>query len=129
MGGKLLNDLGELQREVIELVWELGEATVHQVRDVLCRKKKLAYTTVLTAMQKLEKSGWLTHRSEGKTYVYMPTRTREEAGGRSLKKFMDRIYDGNALLMFQHLMQQSKLSDNDLKELQKMIDDKRKEGK
>jgi len=129
MSGKLLDDLGELQREVIELVWDLGEATVHQVREILRRKKKLAYTTVLTAMQKLEKSGWLKHRSEGKTYVYMPTRTREEAGGKSLKKFMDRIYDGNALLMFQHLMQQSKLTDNDLKDLRKMIDDRRKERK
>jgi len=128
MSGKQLDDLGELQRNVIELVWELGEATVRQVRDEIRRKKKLAYTTVLTAMQNLEKSGWLKHRSEGKTYVYMPTRTREEAGGRSLKKFMDSIYDGNALLMFQHLMQQSDLTDNDLKELRKMIDDKRKDG-
>lgn len=128
MSGKQLDELGDLQRDVIELVWELGEATVHQVREELFPKKKLAYTTVLTAMQNLEKSGWLKHRSEGKTYVYMPTRTREEAGGRSLKQFMDRIYDGNALLMFQHLMQQSKLTDNDLKELWKMIDDKRKEG-
>ena len=107
MSGKLLDKLGGLQRDVIEQVWELGEATVHQVRDELCRKKKLAYTTVLTAMQNLEKSGWLKHRSEGKTYIYMPTKTREEAGGRSLKKFMDSIYDGNALLMFRHLMQQS----------------------
>jgi predicted transcriptional regulator len=128
MSGKQLDDLGELQRDVIELVWKLGEATVRQVRDELRRKKHLAYTTVLTAMQNLEKSGWLKHRSEGKTYVYMPTATREEAGGRSLKKFMDSIYDGNALLMFQHLMQQSNLNDSDLKELRKMIDDKRKGG-
>ena len=128
MSDKLFDKLGELQRDVIEQVWELGEATVHQVRDELCRKKKLAYTTVLTAMQNLEKSGWLKHRSKGKTYIYMPTKTREEAGGRSLKKLMDSIYDGNALLMFQHLMQQGNLNDNDLKELRKMIDDKRKEG-
>ena len=129
MSDKLLDELGELQRDVIELIWELGEATVHQVRDEIRRKKKLAYTTVLSTLQNLEKSGWLKHRSEGRTYVYMPTRTREEAGGKSLKKFMDSIYDGNALLMFRHLMQQSKLSDNDLKELRKIIDDMRKEGK
>jgi predicted transcriptional regulator len=79
-------------------------------------------------MQNLEKSGWLKHRSEGKTYVYIPTRSKEEAGGKSLKKLMDSIYDGNALLMFQHLMQQNQLTDNDLKELRKMIDDKRKDG-
>ena len=129
MSGKLLDDLGELQRAVIEVVWERGEASVHQVREKLSRKRKLAYTTVLTAMQKLEKAGWLRHRSEGKVYIYAPTRTREEAGARSVLKFLDRIFDGDALLMFQHLMRQSKLSDKELRELRKIIDEKRKERK
>lgn len=129
MSGKLLDDLGELQRAVIEVVWELGEGSVHQVREKLGRKKKLAYTTVLTAMQKLEKAGWLRHRSEGKVYIYSPTRTREEAGARSVRKFLDRIFDGDALLMFQHLVRQDELSDAELAELRKMIDEKRKEPK
>jgi len=129
VSGKSLDDLGQLQRAVIEVVWELGEASVHQVRKELSKKKKLAYTTVLTAMQKLEKAGWLRHRAEGKVYVYSPTRTREEAGAKSVCSFLDRIYDGNALLMFQHLMRQSKLSDDELTELRKMIDDKKKERK
>jgi len=109
------------------VVWDLGEATVHHVRKQLGRRKKLAYTTVLTAMQKLEKAGWLRHRAEGKTYIYMPTCTREEASASSVRKFMERIFDGDALMMFQHLMRQSKLSDKELKELRKMIDEKRRE--
>ena len=126
MSGKLLDDLGQLQRAVIEVVWNLREASVHQVRKELNRKKKLAYTTVLTAMQKLEKAGWLRHRTEGKVYIYSPTRTREQAGEKSVRKFVERMFDGDALLMFQHLMSQSKLSDKELQELRKMIDEKRK---
>jgi BlaI family penicillinase repressor len=129
MSGKLLDDLGQLQRAVIEVVWNLGEASVHQVRKELAYKKKLAYTTVLTAMQKLEKAGWLRHRTEGKVYIYSPTRTREQAGEKSVRKFVERMFDGNALLMFQHLMSQSKLNDKELQELRKMIDEKRKERK
>ena len=129
MSGKLLDDLGQLQRAVIEVVWELGEASVHQVRNRLGQKKKLAYTTILTAMQKLEKAGWLQHRTQGKSYIYLPTRTREEAGAKSVRKFMERIFDGNALLMFQHLMQESRLSDKDLRELRKMLDEKKKDSK
>lgn len=126
---KSLGDLGELQRSVIEVVWELGEASVHQVRERLGRKKKLAYTTILTAMQKLEKSDWLRHRSEGKVYIYTPVKTREEAGAGSVRKFVERIFDGDAVSMFQHLMRDSKLSDEELIELRKMIDKKRKEIK
>jgi len=129
MSGKLLDDLGQLQRAVIEVVWELGEASVHQVRKRLSSKKKLAYTTILTAMQKLEKAGWLRHRTKGKSYIYLPTWTREEASDSSVHKFMERMFDGDALLMFQHLMRQSKLSEKELGELRKMIDEKRKETK
>jgi BlaI family transcriptional regulator, penicillinase repressor len=129
MSRKLLDDMGDLQRAVIEQIWELGEATVHQVRERLGSKKNLAYTTILTTMQKLEKTGWLKHRTDGKTYIYIPTRTREEAGGKSVKNFMERMFGGNTLLMFQHLMRQSELDEDELKELRKMIDEKRKERK
>jgi predicted transcriptional regulator len=129
MSGKILDDLGKLQRAVIEVVWNLGEASVHQVRKELGRKKKLAYTTILTAMQKLEKAGWLRHRTEGKVYIYYPTRTREQAGDKSVRKFLERMFDGDALLMFQHLMRQSRLSEKELQELRKLIDEKRKEMK
>ena len=84
MASQSLDGLGDLQRAVMEIVWELDEATVHQVRGRLNkrrRKKKLAYTTVLSVMQKLEKSEWLTHSSKGRTYLYKPTRTRR-AGSR-----------------------------------------------
>ena len=129
MSGKLLDDLGDLQRAVIEVVWQLGEASVHQVRKRLSNKKKLAYTTVLTAMQKLEKAGWLKHRAQSKSYLYLPTRTREQAGARSVRKFVERVFGGDSVLMFQHLMRESKLSDAELRELRKMAEQKRKENK
>jgi BlaI family penicillinase repressor len=119
------DDLGHLQRAVLEIVWHLGEGTVHQVRDQLSRRRKLAYTTVLTTLQNLEKSGWLRHKTQGKSYIYMPARTREEAGASSLRRLMKRTFDGDAFLMFQHLIRQSNLNDEELRELRKMIDKKR----
>ena len=126
MNRKMLDDFGKLQRGVMEIVWELGEASVHQVLERLGRKKKLAYTTVLSAMQKLEKAGWLKHRAEGKSYVYKATRSREEAGAKSVRNFVERVFEGDAVVMFQHLMQESNLSDEKLAELRKMIDMKRR---
>jgi len=127
MTRKSLDDLGELQRAVLEAVWELGEANVHQVRERLARRKQLAYTTVLSAMQKLEKAGWLEHRAEGKSYVYTPARTRAEAGAGSVRQFLKRVFDGDAVAMFQHLIRESDLSDAELGTLRKMIEEKRKE--
>lgn len=122
-----IDNLGQLQRAVMEVVWERGEASVHEVRDQLGRQKQLAYTTILTTMQKLEKTGWLGHRSEGKSYVYFPTRSREQAGAGSVKRFLKRVFDGDAVAMFQHLIREGDLSEDDLSEVRKMIEDKRKE--
>ena len=127
MSKQPLEQLGKLQREVVEAVWELGEATVRQVWERICPDKDLAYTTIQAAMQRLEKSGWFRHRVEGKSNVYMPTRTREQAGISSIRKLAQRVYDGNALLMFRHLVEEGDLSDQDLQELQQVISKKRKE--
>jgi len=127
MSNPSIDSLGELQRAVIEVVWEMGEASVHDVRRQLAGRKKLAYTTILTVMQKLEKAGWLDHRSEGNRYIYTPTRSRDEAGAGSVRRFLTRVFDGDAVAMFQHLIRESKLSEADLLELRRMINDKKRE--
>jgi predicted transcriptional regulator len=127
MSRKQLDHFGQLQRAVIEVVWELGEATVRQVWRRLCRNKELAYTTVLTAMQRLERDGWLRHRVEGRKHIYLPTRTRAQAGAGSVKKFVQRVFDGNALILFRQLVEEGELSDKELRELQQLINQKRKE--
>ncbi len=127
MNRKSIDDLGELQRAVMDTVWELGETTVAKVRQRLSRKKKLAYTTILSAMQKLEKAGWLRHRVEGRTYVYMPRESREQVGSKSLRKFIDRVFWGDPLQLFQHLVEDETLSEDNLVELKKMIERRRKE--
>ena len=127
MSRKSLDHFGELQRAVIEAVWELGEATVREVWKRLCREKELAYTTVLTAMQRLERDGWLKHRVEGKKHVYLPTRTRAQAGAGSVRKFVQRMFDGNALVLFRQLVEEDQLSDQELRELQQLINEKRRE--
>jgi BlaI family transcriptional regulator, penicillinase repressor len=121
-----LDDLAELQKTVMEIVWQLGEASVNQVKAKLGRRK-LAYTTVLSVMQKLDKAGWLRHREEGRAYIYQPTVSREEAGRSSLRQFINRVCGGDPIAMFQHLLDDQELSAEDLAELRKMIDKRRKE--
>ena len=96
-----------------------------QIYQILSRL--MDYTTILAAMQRLEKSGWLKHLVDRQSNVYIPTRTRKQAGISSIQKLAQRVYDGNALLMFRHLVEEGELSDEELQELQKIISKKRKE--
>jgi BlaI family transcriptional regulator, penicillinase repressor len=124
MKRKSFNDLGPLQRSVLELVWEWEGASAHQIRDHLSRKKKLAYTTVLSALQKLEKAGWLKHRPEGRVYIYSATQSRTQAGAGSVKRFLKQVFSGDALAVFQHLIQETELSPEELSQLKEMIKEK-----
>ena len=62
--------LTDAQREIMEIVWERGEATVSEVRDALAQRRQLARNTVQTMIVRLEEKGWLKHREQGRTFVY-----------------------------------------------------------
>jgi predicted transcriptional regulator len=127
MSRKRIDELGSLQRSVMEVIWNRGESTVHEVRDALDRDPQPAYTTVLTVLQKLEKAGWVAHRRDGRTYVYQAARSREQEGSTSLRSFMNRVFSGDPMLLFQHLIEDENLDDADLARLRVMLDEKTKE--
>jgi predicted transcriptional regulator len=68
--------LGNLEREVMEVVWSDGETTVRQVQQALSRP--VAYTTVMTTLDRLFKKGFVTRARAGRAFVYRALRTREE---------------------------------------------------
>ena len=127
MAPKRIDELGSLQQAVMEVLWHLGEATVEQVRGTLRGRKTPAYTTVLSVLQKLEKTGWVKHRPEGRAYVYAASRSRQQAGSSALWKFVDGVFRGDPLMLFEHLIEGDRLGDEDLGALRSMIDQKRKE--
>ena len=129
MKRKSMDNWGDLQKAVMEAVWDLGEATGRQVQARVSKRKKLAYTSVLTILRRLERAGWLKHRQEGRTYIYRPAFTRDQEQTRTVKKVIDLIFQGEPRLLFEHLIEDEDLSDADLAALRKIIDDKRKEKK
>lgn len=127
MTKRSFDNLGELQAAVMNVVWELGEATVGQVRERLAAEKELAYTTVLSVLQKLEKAGWLKHRSDGRSYVYISRKSRSDAGRSAVRQFTERMFGGDPLMLFEHLLDDDRLTTAELAELRKMIERRRKE--
>jgi predicted transcriptional regulator len=73
------NSLGSLEREVLSLVWERGETSVRDACDRF--GPSVAYTTVMTTMDRLYKKGLLGRRKVGRAFVYHATATRHELEG------------------------------------------------
>ncbi len=73
--------LGPLEREVLEIVWGLGSASVKEVREQILQdpNRELAYTSVTTVLRRLTKKGWLTCNREEKAFCWQPRVSRQEA--------------------------------------------------
>jgi predicted transcriptional regulator len=115
-----MTDLHLTQREldIMSVLWDLGEATVTEVRDRV--DPNLAYTSISSMIRTLEMKGYVSHRrGEGKTHVYFPVIDPETAGESALGRVLDKIYGGSPIKLLAHLMQQNRLS---AKELARMRD-------
>ena len=116
-----IDKLGGVQRQVMNILWQKTEGTVTEVRDALRRDDPPAYTTVLSVLQQLEKSGWVKHRAVGRRYVYRPKRSLDDERSRSLKSFVGRVFGGDRLLLFQQLLGDERIDDAEVKALREMI--------
>lgn len=70
--------LGELEAEVMNLLWQQPNQTVVAVGERLRRKREIAHTTVLTTLDRMHRKGYLSRDKQGKAFVYAPRYTREE---------------------------------------------------
>ena len=88
-----VSDLGDLEREVLKLVWERGPSSADSVQKALSRPLK--ESTVRTVLKRLEAKGHLTHRVDQRTFIYEAADTRGRAAARAVKRIVDRFCSGS----------------------------------
>lgn len=80
--------LPELELEVMKRLWALGAGTVADVQGELKPFRPLAYTTIMTVLERLERKGVVTRKKKGRSYVYSPVLTRESARDAALGRLL-----------------------------------------
>ena len=115
--------LTEQELEIMKVVWERPASTVRDVYEALHERKSVAYTTVMTMMNILESKGHLVKRPEGRAYVYEPTQARTQVISSMVQEFLDRVFNGAAQPLLLNLVQDRKLSKDDLDEISRVIDE------
>ena len=110
-------ELGELERDVLLIVWRLGFATADQVREQLDRPLK--DSTVRTVLRRLEEKGYLAHSVDDRTFVYRPQESRQRVAGRAVKRIVDWFCEGSVETLLVGLVDSKVL---DRAELQRLAD-------
>lgn len=109
--------------EIMKLVWERECSSVRDIYEALRARRKVAYTTVMTMMNILEKKGYLRRRYENRAYLYSPARPRQQVIRAMVRDFVDRVFNGSVEPLVVHLIKDKKLSERELREIARMIED------
>ncbi|MFN7986479.1 MAG: BlaI/MecI/CopY family transcriptional regulator [Thermoanaerobaculia bacterium] len=115
--------LTEVELEIMHVVWELGEATVRQVHDVLSARRTVAYTTVMTMLGLLARKGHLKREESGKAFVYRPAYPKGRVVSRMLDDFVARVFQGSARPLVLALLREKKISRRDLDEIARLAEE------
>jgi BlaI family transcriptional regulator, penicillinase repressor len=111
MKNKSTLTLGDSEMEVLVNVWELKEATVAQVHERILAKRKVAYTTIMTMMQKLAKKGYLRYRKDGVTYVYSAAIDPSQVKQDMLGHIINKVFKGSPTALMQTLVDHEEITD------------------
>lgn len=84
-----------LEMMCLNALWEIREGNVEEVRKVLSQDRPLAYTTVLTLLDRLTRRGAVSRRKQGRSYRYLPVVDRDKLRRMALKQFLDYHFDGS----------------------------------
>jgi predicted transcriptional regulator len=118
---------GDLQLAIMRHLWRWGEASVNDVHRGLYEERGLAPTTIATMLRKMEEKGVVAHRMEGRKFIYRPTVTEERARRSMVEQLTDRLFSGNVAELVSHLLEEHQVDEVELRQLQKLIEEKGKE--
>lgn len=117
----------ELELEILKILWRDGPASGRQVRDALVPFRDLAYTSVMTIMNIMARKGYVRRTKQGAGYVYRPCISEKDATRSMLQDVVDRVFDGSAVAVMQHLLDTADLDADELRRIRQLISRKAKE--
>ena len=111
------NGLTRLELKIMQVIWKQGASTVSDVQNEL--ELSLAYTTVQTMLNILERKGKLERELQGRAYVYRAKVSEEKAIGQSLRDIVERMFGGSSEELVMSLLKSRQI---DAKRLAKLTE-------
>ena len=119
--------LSEAQLEIMQEVWNRGEATVTQVWEALAQRRTVARNTIHTLMERLVKKGWLQRRIEGPSHYFAAKTSRTNTMKRLLNRLVDTVFCGSAEELILTLLKGRALTSQEAERIQSLIAQSKKE--
>ena len=111
------NALSPLEKQVMDVVWQLAPCTAEEVRLELAEERELKESTIRTLLRRIERKGFLRHRVDGRTYIYEPVLGPNKAAARAVRDIVDRFCHGSMEALFLGMVEDEMVDHEELAEL------------
>ncbi|MCO8120693.1 BlaI/MecI/CopY family transcriptional regulator [Stieleria sp. TO1_6] len=112
---------GELQ--VARVLWDCGESTVRQIHESLPAERAMEFATVQTYLRRLEQKGYATAKLVGRTRHYRARVRPQTVIRQTVGELVDQLFDGDAMPLVRHLVEDRSLSSAEISQLRQMVDE------
>ena len=118
----------DAELEILRVLWERGPSTVRQVHEALAEARDTGYTTTLKLMQIMADKGLVTRDESARTHVYTARVSQEGTQRQLLNDLVERAFGGSAAELVLRALSTHTASDEELREIRKLIDEARRDG-
>lgn len=118
--------LTDQELEIMKIVWQRGSATVRDVYEEMLKRRKIAYTTVMTMMGILEQKARLKRTGGERAYIYTPAEPAAQVVGSMVHDFINRVFNGSAKPLLVHLVENRDVTEEEIEEIGKLLKEKRR---
>jgi predicted transcriptional regulator len=106
----------------MQILWERSLLTVNEILEQFPREPKPAYTSLLTAVQSMEKKGLLVHEKDGKAYRYRPVLQKSKYKKSALRRLLGSVFDDNPYDLAVNLLKGEKLGKDEIQKLKQLLE-------
>ena len=111
----------ERELEILKVLWDRGEATVRDVYEELRQRLPIVQNTVQAFLRTMEEKGLVTHRLEGRTFIYQPTYQRQQTTQRMAEQLLTRAFDGAMDQLVQSVLSLRQPTKDELAKLEQLL--------
>lgn len=111
----------ESELEILQILWQKGEATVREINDEINRTKEAGYTTTLKLMQIMHEKGLLVRDSSSKQHIFRANISEEETKNSLLNRFIETTFQGNAMNLVMQALGNHHASEDELAQLKEFL--------
>lgn len=113
--------LSALEHELMQILWKRGSGTAEQIREALAPHHELKDSTIRTILRRLLDKGYVTHRLEGKAYVYSDVEKPQNVAVRAVRQILDRFCNGSLEQLLVGMVENEDVDPAELRELARKL--------